>query len=330
MSIVNKKDYSYILSNKKSVVITGDSLAYNRYDYMNIPKTDAYLCYPGMKSWSFLLRDYFLINQKDFLSGRTLLNNIESNVSYFCESSFMTTVPFQMIGACITMKKDESITLDIKNGYIFLLSDPIYGGKILVDNKEFKSYGDKSVFLGYDILRIPVIDGMIICKSDVIRLNIIGFSPIGTMTYLTGSGSKTTKWLADNLYERVLKYKPDLLILIIGANDRNNSNPKESNESLQYIIDNSHCEIILLTSPHSTTSDPENGNKYIPDPIKTKPIIDCQYNLCEQNDLTLIDLFKFFSGVESKDWRYDNVHLNVKGNNRLFTYITNELFGGKK
>ncbi len=330
MSIVNKSDYSYVLSNKKSVVITGDSLAYNRYDFMNIPKNDAYLCYPGMKSWSFLLRDYLITNQLGFISGRELLSKFQTNVTFFCESSFMTTVPFMMDGACITLKQDESISLNTGSGYLFLLTDPINGGEVTIDQQVIETTGNKNMFLGYDIICIPVTNGVITCKVDKMRLNIIGFSTVGTMTFLTGSGSKTTKWLADNLKERVLKYKPDLLIVIIGANDRNNSTPKESHDSLQYIIKKSNCDIILLTSPHSTTSDPDNGNIYLPNPLKTKPIIDCQYNLCKENDLTLVDLFKLFSGIDSKDWRYDNVHLSRKGNKQLFTYLINELFGGSE
>ncbi|MCK5811437.1 MAG: hypothetical protein KAG94_00935 [Clostridiales bacterium] len=186
---------------------------------MNVPKSDAYLCYPGMKSWPFLLREYFIINQEGYISGRKLLERIQTNITFFSEESFMIMIPFLQKGVCLTMKQGETIELNTKKGYLFLLTDPNNGGNIIVDKQVVKTAGDKNMFLGYDILCIPITNGEIICNTDKIRLNIIGFSTVGTMTYLTGSGSKTTKWLADNLYERVLKYRPDLLILIIGAND---------------------------------------------------------------------------------------------------------------
>lgn len=39
------------------LVITRDSLSYNRYDYDENFHINAYDCYPDMGSWSFMLHD---------------------------------------------------------------------------------------------------------------------------------------------------------------------------------------------------------------------------------------------------------------------------------
>lgn len=55
-----------------NVVITGDSLAYNRYDFDAEPRINAYDCYPGMPSWSFMIRDAIHQNDKWYAFGDEL------------------------------------------------------------------------------------------------------------------------------------------------------------------------------------------------------------------------------------------------------------------
>lgn len=55
-----------------NIVITGDSLAYNRYDFDAEPRTNSYDCYPGMPSWSFMIRDAIHQNDKWYTFGDEL------------------------------------------------------------------------------------------------------------------------------------------------------------------------------------------------------------------------------------------------------------------
>jgi lysophospholipase L1-like esterase len=55
-----------------NVVITGDSLAYNRYDFDAEHRINAYDCYPGMPSWSFMIRDVIHQNDKWYAFGDEL------------------------------------------------------------------------------------------------------------------------------------------------------------------------------------------------------------------------------------------------------------------
>lgn len=328
MCTVNKKDFSYVLSTKSNVVITGDSLAYNRYDFMREPRSNAYECYSGMASWSFLLRDYLIRNQIDFIPARKMRLSPDLPYQYFTECAFSCLVPFMEEGICITLKADEQIILSEKETYMYLLTDIEKGGTIDVDGERINIRGNKDIYGGHEIMRIRLTEGKIISIDEEIRLNIIGFSKTGNQVFMTGSGSKTTKWLYENLQERVLKFSPDLLIMIIGANDRSNSNVQEAHESMSSILKKAGCETIILTTPHSTTTDPDNGNIYVPDEKVTKPFIDNLYSIAYEYGVPLIDLFKFFNGVESSIWRFDNVHFSVKGNQMLYNYIIKDFFGG--
>jgi len=329
MHTLNKKDLSFVLKEKSNIVITGDSLAYNKYDFIKGPRTNAYDCYVGMESWSFLLRNFIIKNQTDFIPGRNLLFNDEINYKYFSNSQFDCLVPFIYEGISIDMEKDQNIKINnIKDGFIYVLADKNLGGLIKIDGDIFDITGDINKFFGYDIKLIPIKNGNIICISENVRLNIIGFSSIGSNIFLTGKGSITTKWLYDNLDERILRYKPDLLIMIIGANDRNNSSIDEAYESIKKILDKVNCEVLLISTPHSSTTDPYNNDVYIPDESITKPLMDNIYKVVNKNNIPFIDLFKFFNGIESKTWRFDNIHFTIEGNRILYNYIIKVFFGG--
>ena len=53
-------------------VITGDSISYNRYDFISTGVTNGYECYSGMQSWPFLLRDAIHRNDVYFKHGDVL------------------------------------------------------------------------------------------------------------------------------------------------------------------------------------------------------------------------------------------------------------------
>ena len=53
----------------KNIVITGDSLSYNRYSYDEAWRTNAADCFVGMDSWSFKLRKSLISNTRGFVYG---------------------------------------------------------------------------------------------------------------------------------------------------------------------------------------------------------------------------------------------------------------------
>ena len=56
----------------KKLLITGDSLSYNRYDYDETPRTNGWDCHIGMQSWSFKLRNSFITSAAGFKYGNEL------------------------------------------------------------------------------------------------------------------------------------------------------------------------------------------------------------------------------------------------------------------
>jgi hypothetical protein len=60
-------DLSWLATlNGSKFVITGDSLSYNRHDFDATARTNAFDSFPGMMSWSFMLRDFIYRTEADF------------------------------------------------------------------------------------------------------------------------------------------------------------------------------------------------------------------------------------------------------------------------
>mgnify|MGYP001813702825 CR=1 FL=1 len=88
------------------------------------------------------------------------------------------------------------------------------------------------------------------------------------------------------------------------------------------------CEILLISPPHSTTTDPSWGtdNVYKYDEKITKPIMDILENAASEYNLPYMNLFEFFSGTENDVWRFDNTHFTREGNLMLFEAIRDTFF----
>ena len=56
----------------KNLVITGDSLSYNRHGYDPMPQINASDCHIGMNSWSFRLRNKYITSASGFKFGDEL------------------------------------------------------------------------------------------------------------------------------------------------------------------------------------------------------------------------------------------------------------------
>ena len=74
----------------KNIVITGDSLSYNRYGYDPIPRENAWDCIPYMGSWSFRLRDLLTergnnvaLTGKGSTTASFLVENFEERIGKF-------------------------------------------------------------------------------------------------------------------------------------------------------------------------------------------------------------------------------------------------------
>lgn len=326
MTFRNCRDYSYLLEKDCSVVITGDSLAYNRYDFVDNPRMNAYDCPLGMKSWSFLLRD-FLIRSTPGWKPATQLKLSGS----FTRVPYIEELPFGQDGIVIEVDATTDIYIQGCPEYLYFITEPTKGALFEINGETISLLGNPEFFEGYSIEIHGCCDGILKNVQEGSRIIFIGGAHTRTEVHLTGSGSKTAEWFISNSYERINKHKPDLCLIIIGANNRRMNDPESFKGALKTIIEDlkiAGSEVILITPPHSSTSDPEADTdyNYLPDPIITKPILDATYELADEYNITLMDLFKFYSGYPNDIWRYDNTHFTKLGNKMLFEALKGALF----
>lgn len=82
----------------KNIVITGDSLSYNRYGYDAIPRENAWDCAPDTGSWSFRLRDLLrargcevTLTGKGGIVASFLTENFEERIGKFSPDMVILT-----------------------------------------------------------------------------------------------------------------------------------------------------------------------------------------------------------------------------------------------
>lgn len=347
-------DLSYLLQQDcKNVVITGDSLSYNRYDFDSVARANAYECYPGMLSWSFMLRDAIHTNDQFFKYGDEIrFRNLKSNtvIGYSTDSPYRLPLSGRYVKFDIYDTTEELVftyghLTNNNKAILYLPSIPTSFGcsfDIYVDGtfvKTVNNNGEGKKYQGYEPLYIDV--AMSAIGTHEIKLTnfiqtastpdaggkrtvyLCGIGSKLTNVYLTGCGGKTATWLDDNLQSKVLDYNPNVVVIIIGANDRAYSDLSTFDAKLSSIITrirnlNKYTEIVLVspTSAADTTDPNLNNGTYIPDSI-TNQFIDVMKANAYKYNCYFLDLVKLFKNIPVSEWRYDNVHMKRYGNTIL-------------
>ncbi len=337
MSFYNTKNLSGYLENDCTVVITGDSLAYNRYDFVAEQRQNAWECPLAMKSWSFLLRDYLISHGRGWVPAREIpIEGEDISLTPFTEINkrvpLNEKLPMEDHGISIVTKTQTDIKIKgCPKKILYVVTNSGSGSGFRSKENNFDLTGNKELFNGIYIKSVKN-DGILQDVKSNSTINLIGVSDVLTKVFLTGSGSKTAEWLLENIDNRIMKHKPDLCFIIIGANNRRKNNPQSFRAAFEIIAKkllNSGVEVVILTPPHSNTSDPEEKDDiYNPNPEITKPILDAIHEIALMYNLTCINLFELFSGIPSHIWRFDNTHFTKEGNLILYEKIIQNLFGG--
>lgn len=332
-------------------VITGDSLSYNRYDYDNNARENAYDCQVGMLSWSFMLRDAIHRNDPNFIDIEKLKIStaLNTSIKYNATSPYAT----QFNGRFLYFR-DNQVGQEINIYYqptvsskaiIYMSSVPtstcckfdVYVDDVFV--KTVDNNGTEKLFQGYELIYIELTmdrytEHKITLKnfiqtatvpdtSGYYEVLLYGIGSKYSPVHLTGSGGKTAEWLNANLQDRVLKYNPDFVTIIIGANDRVSTTVENFNTNLSQMINkirtqNPKCEILLLscTSSINPSNPSENSSSYVADEESYK-FINVMRNIAMNNKCYFLDLINMFKNVPISDWRFDNVHMTKYGNKIL-------------
>lgn len=335
MSFYNIRNLSYLLMKDCSVVITGDSLAYNRYDFLEGPKENAWDCPVAMKSWSFMLRDFLISNSKGWIPACNLgIRSSDISTSLFKKHNqrlpFSHQLPMEASGITIEALNNTNIKIEGCPKNLCFLTQPSKGALFETMNRKIELNGRADYHNGIYYKWVISTSGLLEKVPKGCLIQFAGAAKTKTSVYLTGSGSKTAEWMLENYKDRISKYNPNLVILIIGANNRRMNNPVSFKAALYSLIGalKTQSEILLISPPHSTTSDPPVGKDFIykSNIDTTKPILDILKRAAFEFDLPYIDLFELFNGISDSVWRFDNTHFTKQGNLMLFMAIRDIFF----
>lgn len=346
------------------VLITGDSLSYNRYSYYDEPRMNAYECGVGMQSWSFRLRDRIYALDSQLILGNKLQFNCKAVEGIDSDSADKFAAAFSSNVSTLTPMGDVNFSADIKSEKIVLYLqtrlenfcdfDIYVDGELRAKNVSTK--GDKEFFVGYSLLPVVLDCDASLSTHTIEFKNIKGDKPKVTVAAvgskkidinLTGKGSQTTRFFLDNFDERIGRFAPDLLIIILSANDRGRVAPEVMRKDLLELFArifkvNKDCKILFLQPPHSHFGPKPHMDSGIYSSIDTANvyntvICDVIENLGKdwyrhpdldgnaEYDIEVLPVYELFGVDNPSEWRADNIHLNQNGNNVLFKAVCDKL-----
>ena len=346
------------------VLITGDSIAYNRYGYDPKGRLNARDCGAGLPSWAFSLRDriYGLDTQL------TLGADITADCPWVLGLDNVSEVPFTAVfggriktlypkdSACLSVPvRGERIVLylqrRLENSCVFDIS--VDGITVLSD---VDTAGDPTEFAGYALMTLALPCDASRESHTVTFRNIRGENPKITLAAvgsrhiqvsLTGKGGECTDYFTEHFDERIGAYQPDLLVVTLGANDRGYRSVFDMHDALVKLFSllfsaSPECRVLFLLPPPS-----HNPEKPWEDmmPFCSLPLSECYdraieavcQNLgkegytCEGLDasrkypIETMRISDLFRGLAVSDWRFDNIHMNPHGNQLLLDALCKKL-----
>lgn len=367
-------DLSWIAEyDNKSIVITGDSLSYNRYDFDATNRDNAYDCFPGMMSWSFMLRDFFKradpwfqhADQFDYLpllGGQVVTANVAAAYVVPFNNRYVFVEGTGATSQVITMYKNqneetERITMhfasnpnaegDCKADVYYALG-PTYASEVLAGTVDARAGGAN--FQGFAPFHFSFTAAGLGTNNYPVKIlfknfrlsngNPIpsgnrgfffqGFGSKRTNVHLTGRGSWTTADLLADFTARIGTHVPDLLFMIIGANDRLTRTKEQYAADLGSLIDstlavNANCKIVVMApTPASTFG---FGPDEVLNGSTMTEFLTAGRNVVVNKGCYWFDTYNLFRKIAASDWRFDTIHMTKNGNKYLFDSIINSYFG---
>lgn len=338
----------------KSLVITGDSLSYNRYGYLPEARVNAWDCPIGMQSWSFRLCQTFLTTAKGFKYADELSFNCDTFAGIGEGFDPMDSVFGERV--ITATPKDDKICFmansDSESVVLYLQKRPrnYCRFSITVDgirhSEKINTYGDGTFFRGWSVLPIEltcdksknlheVVLSDFEYADDKPMVTIAGVSAEPNSAVVTGQGCRTAKFINYHFEQRIAAFSPDVLVLIFGGNDVLYYSPEQYNENLEIFFKTMKtrfpdCKLITITIPPSALySGFANGVKH-----ETQQEWDqnqAKYNkamieLSKKYGAKTIVTEELFNGLPVKQWRIDDVHMTPFGNDMLYQRMKEILF----
>ena len=219
-----------------NVLITGDSLSYNRYGYDPEGRGNAFECGAGMKSWSFRLRDKIYKLDKQFTFADALTFNCETVSGLGNQSEIPNTEVFDGKSRTLLPQNDVEFTVNIKSNQIVLylqkridcpVTFDIYIDGALALEKvdttgamdDFAGYGFYILKLDCDNTKETHLVEFKNIKGENKKITLAAVGSVYRKVVLNGKGSQCVSFFLENFEERIAKHNPDLAILILSENN---------------------------------------------------------------------------------------------------------------
>lgn len=358
----SKNDLSQMFQKDGFVsVITGDSISYNRYDFMENGVPNGYECYSGMQSWSFLLRDTIHRNDVYFKHGDELDELYVINGSYATSlETYTNAMPFTNKYLKFSTKNNNaklsfkvrhtnSVTNKIVVYFAYNPKNTACSFDIYIGNDKACSVNTKNITTDYqgrgiltaDVTCFPYNIREISLRNFIqtatspeptglMEVEILGVGTKYSPVYMTGQGSTTSQWLLDNIQDRILKYNPNFVGIVTGTNDVFlGVSPDIYKSNLDKICSQIKAkdyktEILLIGcgSYRSVDGQDWDNSNYKQDST-VMPYVKACKEIASKYDCYYISMMELFKNTPVADYRADNCHLNKYGNTMLLRSVVN-------
>ncbi|HDS1681256.1 TPA: SGNH/GDSL hydrolase family protein [Pseudomonas putida] len=345
-----------------SVVITGDSLSFNAYEFPSgdplLPASYAYENPYGLASWGHMIRDSIYASGFDFTLAKNCQILTSAGVSELVNPGTPYTAPYnnQMRVFSVGSTTDE-IKIRLNNIYneanglrLMFMTAPTTDGPIA----KFDIYTGGVLRKSIDTQQIPTadnyrgrfqvnIDGVEVGgDTDVTIKNVrrsdgspgsaivqfIGYTTVAPTVRMTGHGGWTSGQVLADYTNMLGQYAPDLVFLQIGANDIGLLVPVATfKANVEQIIKNIRedkpaADIVLVT----TTPMDSYPNRY----SLAGRYCDALYQIATKYRCYFVNLYDVFEHIPAAVWRHDNVHTTIAGGNYVYKAVRDAVFPSMK
>lgn len=338
----------------KSLVITGDSLSYNRYGYDETPRVDAWNCHIGMQSWSFRIRNEVLKKAKGFKFADELkfVGKCEKGLGE--KADLVDSIFGERVVTVTPVDNKISFDAESVNGKIVLylqkrpqnycrFSVSVDGVK---QREKVDTFGESHIYHGFELFAVEfecgtekTVHNVVLSEFDSAdgcpKVTFAAVSNEMVNAVVTGQGGRTAKFINYHYDERIRKHNPDKLVIIFGGNDCLRYGTEEYEFNLNSILekvknDFPKCEILGITIPPSKLYTGDcNGKRFT-----TQEEFDgyiSEYNsvfvkVLKKHGAEIIKTAEIFEDTPIEKWRFDEVHMTPFGNDLLFDTVCKKIF----
>jgi len=357
--------YQDILSKKgANILLTGDSIAYNPQTNDPILRHKAQLHGVGMPSWSFRLRDRIYMSDPQFAYGDTLTFDCETAAGIDNDCDRVHTGAFGGRIQTLHPAGDVHFTVSVQTDEIVLYLQTRIDAPCVCDikvdgvlaAKDVDTTGDPELHLGYSLkpVYLPCSTGR--TEHAITFTNIRGTSPKITVAAvgakrinitLEGYGGETSLFFLNHFEALIGQYRPDLMVISLGANDRVKLPPEMMRKNMIELFAKLYdrcpnCKVLLLLPPSSHhLDDPDMDSGVFTSPHTAETYLRVAERVCTRigqfgydgfgsrpdvhYDIEPLRLTSVFDGLDAPIWRFDNIHLNKTGNDLLLEAVAKKL-----